>query len=223
MSTQKGRADVRYLRVSDYRDKGVLTGQIVELQTDAGRSGIVAKVLFEDGTQEYMLAAEGLMNGQTVEIGDNAQVAVGNVLPLAKVPEGCPVFCIEKSLEDGGTMVRSAGLYGLVMSKTDKSGLVKLSSGKMTQVPLKCRATIGCVAGGGRKEKPLVKAGAKFHLMRARRHHYPGIRGVAQNAVDHPFGGSGHHAGKSKSTSRNAPPGRKVGAIASSRTGRRKR
>jgi large subunit ribosomal protein L2 len=148
---------------------------------------------------------------------------VGNVLPLAKVPEGCPVFCIEKSLEDGGTMVRSAGLYGLVMSKTDKSGLVKLSSGKMTQVPLECRATIGCVAGGGRKEKPLVKAGAKFHLMRARRHHYPGIRGVAQNAVDHPFGGSGHHAGKSKSTSRNAPPGRKVGAIASSRTGRRKR
>ncbi|MDO8625186.1 MAG: 50S ribosomal protein L2 [Candidatus Diapherotrites archaeon] len=223
LATRKGRADVRYVRVVDYATAGVLSGQILGFETDAGRSAVLAKVLFENGKEEYMVAAEGLMTGQSIEIGNAAHVAVGNVLPLENVPEGCPVFCVEKTLEDGGTMVRAAGLYGLLMSKTDKSGLVKLSSGKTVSVPLACRATIGCVAAGGRHEKPLVKAGAKFHLKKARRHHYPGIRGVAQNAVDHPFGGSGHHPGKSKSTSRNAPPGRKVGAIASSRTGRRKR
>jgi large subunit ribosomal protein L2 len=93
----------------------------------------------------------------------------------------------------------------------------------MITLPLNSRATIGNVSCGGRTEKPFVKAGNKFHAMRAKRKFYPWVRGVAMNAVDHPFGGAQHHPGKSKSTSRNAPPGRKVGAIASTRTGRRKK
>ncbi len=223
IATKNATADVAYLRVKDTEPTGVLSGQIVALETDRGRSAILAHVLFANGKEEYMIASEGLLEGQTVEMGRNAPLGLGNVLPLARIPEGCPIFSIEKIAEDGGSLVRAAGLYGLIMSKTEKFALIKLSSGKTIELPLECRATVGCVAGGGRHEKPLLKAGAKFHLMRARRRHYPGLRGVAMNAVDHPFGGSQHHAGKSKSTKRNAPPGRKVGAIASSRTGRRKR
>ncbi|MBS3062079.1 MAG: 50S ribosomal protein L2 [Candidatus Diapherotrites archaeon] len=223
IATKKGTADVRYLRSSDTEPLGVLSGQVLELETDAGRSAVLARVLFSNGKESYMIAAEGLTKGQSIEMGKNAQVGIGNVLPVAQIPEGCPIFCVEKMAEDGGSLVRASGLYGLIMSKTAKNALVKLSSGKTIELPLECRATIGCVAGGGRHEKPMLKAGTHFHLMKARRRHYPGLRGVAMNAVDHPFGGSQHHAGKSKSTKRNAPPGRKVGAIASSRTGRRKR
>ncbi len=223
MATKKGRSDVKYLRTGQTGSAGVLRGQLLELQTDAGRSAVLARVVFENGEESQMIAAEGMREGQRVEMGPAASIEVGNVLPLKSIPEGCPIFAIEKTAQDGGTVVRAAGVYAVLMSKTEKEGFVKLSSGSTVSFPLSGRATIGCVAAGGRGEKPMVKAGTKFHLMKARRRHYPGIRGVAQNAVDHPFGGSQHHAGKSKSTSRHAPPGRKVGAIASSRTGRRKR
>ena len=86
-----------------------------------------------------------------------------------------------------------------------------------------CRATIGCVGGGGRKDKPFVKAGKRWHAMRAKHKKHPYPRAVAMNALNHPFGGANHHPGKSKSTSRHAAPGRKVGDIASRRTGRRKK
>ena len=89
-------------------------------------------------------------------------------------------------------------------------------------MPLDARATIGVIAGGGRKTKPFVTAGAKFKSNESKKK-YPIVRGVAMNAVDHPFGGYQHHVGHSKSTSRHAPPGRKVGAIASKRTGRKKK
>ena len=86
-----------------------------------------------------------------------------------------------------------------------------------------CRATIGVVAGGGRKEKPFVKAGKKYHAMKAKAIKWPRVRGVAMNAVDHPFGGGRHqHTGKPTTVSRRMPPGRKVGHIAARRTGVRK-
>ena len=91
----------------------------------------------------------------------------------------------------------------------------------MRRLSPECRATIGVVAGGGRTEKPFVKAGNKHHKLTARGTKYPRVRGIAMNAVDHPFGGGGRqHPGKPKSISRDAPPGRKVGDIASKRTGR---
>ncbi len=111
----------------------------------------------------------------------------------------------------------------MVMTKDERHAFLKLPSGKTIKVGLECRATIGNVSGSGRPEKPLVKAGAAHHRFKARSRMYPRVRGVAMNPLNHPFGGSAHHAGKSKSTARNAPPGRKVGAIASSRTGRRQK
>ncbi len=218
-----GAAESAYINMDDAQRSGKLHGQITDIVPDPARTAVLAEILFENGGREFVIAAEGEYVGQRIEYGRGAEIALGNVLPLSSIVEGCPVFNIERTPGDGGNIIRSSGLYGLVVTK-DKSGIyVKVPSGKTVRLNPACRATIGCAAGGGRIEKPLVKAGAAYHAMRARGRHYPTVRGVAMNPVDHPFGGSQHHVGKSKSTSRHAPPGRKVGAIASRRTGRRKK
>ena len=156
-------------------------------------------------------------------MGKTGEIAIGNILPLADIPEGCPIFAVETKPGDGGMMIRSSGLYGLIVTKDKSKAFIKMPSGKTKPADLRGRATVGCVSCGGRPEKPMIKAGKRFHAMKAKSKPYPSVRGVAMNPVSHPFGGSQHHAGKSKSTSRHAAPGRKVGAIASKRTGRKKK
>jgi len=217
------KAKTAYPPLTEVKEKEVVKGKIMELFIDAVHSSVLAKVVFENGRTAITPAAEGLSEGQTIEIGEKANLSIGNILPLKQVTEGAPVFCIEKIPGDGGSLVKSSGLYGLVMTKDSKNVFVRLPSGKTVQLNPDCRATVGCLSGSGRIEKPLIKAGNAFHKMRAKHHKYPSVRGVAMNPMSHPFGGGQHHAGKSKSTSRNAPPGRKVGAIASKRTGRLKK
>jgi len=212
-----------YNALSAEQAKSKSVGQVLDLVKESGRNGILALVGFEDGSTNYVIAAEGLVVGQNVEIGSKAAIKIGNVMPLRSIPEGCPIFNVELRPGDGGKFVKGTGVYALLVNRDKKSAFVKLPSGKKKPFSLESRATIGCSAGGGRKEKPRTKAGNAFHFMAAKSRHYPTLRGVAMNAVDHPFGGSQHHAGKSKSTSRNTPPGRKVGSIASRRTGRRKK
>jgi large subunit ribosomal protein L2 len=221
--TQFGLADAKYVALDEKQENSVLVGELVDLLDDRARSCVLSKVLFDNGTYCFIPAAEGSKVGQMLEFGVEAGIAIGNVLPLKKVTEGCPIFNIEKRPGDGGSMVKSAGLYALVMSKEKGKVFVKMPSGKMIIVNPECRATIGCISAGGRTDKPMLKAGTNYHAMHAIHHHYPNVRGVAMNAVSHPHGGSQHHVGHSKSVSRNTPPGRKVGAIASSRTGRRKK
>ncbi|MBU0636294.1 50S ribosomal protein L2 [Candidatus Micrarchaeota archaeon] len=223
LATKKSRGQAKYVSLNAHQKESVLHGQVMELLTDRGRTGVLAKIVFEDNQEEMVVAAEGLQKGKHVEYGLEAEIAIGNVLPLKKIPEGCPIFAIERKAGDGGTLVLAAGLYALIMSKDSNKALVKLPSSKIVSLPVESRAMIGCCAGGGRQEKPLLKAGTRYHWMKSRRRHYPSIRGVAMNAFDHPFGGSQHHPGKSKSVSRHRPPGRKVGAIASKRTGRKKK
>jgi len=203
--------------------ESMLKGRIQELFIDVAHSGVLAKVILENGKTAFLMAAEGISVGQEIEIGPKAMIALGNVIPLRDITEGAPVFCVEKTPGDGGVLIKSSGLYGLVMTKESNTVFVRLPSGSTVQLNPECRATVGCLAGSGRIEKPLVKAGKAYHKMRARHHKYPSVRGVAMNPLSHPFGGGQHHAGKSKSTSRHAPPGRKVGAIASKRTGRLKK
>jgi large subunit ribosomal protein L2 len=114
-------------------------------------------------------------------------------------------------------------VHATLITHDRDAAVVQLPSGEVKRLSPRCRATIGVVAGGGRTEKPLVKAGKQYHKQRARGTKWPRVRGVAMNAVDHPFGGGGRqHPGRPKSVSRNAPPGRKVGDISSRRTGRGK-
>ncbi len=214
---------VSYRSLSERQAKSKIRGQVLDLVKESGRSSILALVGFEDGSTNYVIAAEGLAVSQPIEIGKNAGVVIGNVLPLVSIPEGCPIFNLELIPGDGGKLVKGTGVYALLVNRDKRAAYVKLPSGQTKPFKLESRATIGCSACGGRLEKPRVKAGNAFHFMAARSRHYPGLRGVAMNPSDHPFGGSQHHAGKSKSSSRNAPPGRKVGSISSKRTGRKKK
>lgn len=223
ISTKRAATDLAYISYDERQKNGVLRGQVTSLVLDRGRNAVLAEILFENKEKALQLAAEGLFVGQEVRYGRTAEASRGNVLPLSVINEGTPVFNVEKAAGDGGTFIRSAGSFGAVIAKDPKQASIKLPSGKIVSLPLDARATIGNVACGELYEKPMIKAGNSFYKFRAKRKPWHRNRGVKMNPVDHPFGGSSHKPGKSTSTSRNAPPGRKVGHIASSRTGRRKR
>jgi large subunit ribosomal protein L2 len=202
-------------------DTDTISGTVVDIEHDPARSAPLASVEFEDGDQRLVLAPEGVGVGDDLQVGVSAEIKPGNTLPLAEIPEGVPVCNVERQPGDGGKFARASGVSAQLLSHDRRVAVVKLPSGEVKRLNPQCRATIGVVAGGGRTEKPFVKAGNKHHKMKARGSKYPTVRGVAMNAVDHPFGGGGRqHPGKPKSISRNAPPGRKVGDIASRRTGR---
>ncbi|MGQ4891963.1 MAG: 50S ribosomal protein L2 [Candidatus Njordarchaeia archaeon] len=209
---------------------GAVKGTVIDIVHEPGRYAPLALVKFVRATGEiekiWMIASEGIRTGQTIEIGDTASLEIGNVLPLAKIPEGVPINNVEIRPYDGGKIARAAGTYAIIRSQIPAKGRTEIELPGKKRIMLKsnCRAQIGIVAGAGKDEKPLVKAGAAYHKWKVKAHIWPRTRGVAMNAVDHPFGGGrDKKPGKPKSVSRNAPPGRKVGSIAARRTGRRKK
>ncbi len=202
-------------------DGDIISGTVVDIEHDPARSAPVAAVEFEDDDQRLVLAPEGVTVGDEIQVGVSAAIEPGNTLPLAEIPEGVPVCNVEANPGDGGRFARASGVYATLLTHDRNVAVVQLPSGEMKRLAPDCRATIGVVAGGGRTEKPMVKAGNKHHKAKARGMVWPRVRGVAMNAVDHPFGGGGRqHPGRPKSVSRDAPPGRKVGDISSRRTGR---
>jgi large subunit ribosomal protein L2 len=202
-------------------DTDLISGTVVDIEHDPARSAPIAAVEFEDGDRRLVLVPEGVGVGDEMQVGVSAAIEPGNTLPLAEIPEGVPVCNVESSPGDGGKFARASGVSAQLLTHDRSVAVVTLPSGKMKRLDPQCRATIGVVAGGGRTEKPMVKAGNKHHKMKARGTKWPRVRGVAMNAVDHPFGGGGRqHPGQPKSVSRDAPPGRKVGDISSKRTGR---
>jgi large subunit ribosomal protein L2 len=204
-------------------DGEVVSGEVVDLEHDPARSAPVAAVEFEDEDRRLVLAPEGIRVGEEIQLGVSAEIKPGNTLPLAEIPEGIPVCNIERQPGDGGKFARASGTSARLVTHDRRVTVVQLPSGENKRLSPQCRATIGVVAGGGRTEKPFVKAGNKYHKMSARGSKYPRVRGVAMNAVDHPHGGGGRqHPGRPRSVSRDTPPGRKVGDIASRRTGRGK-
>ncbi|PSP87767.1 50S ribosomal protein L2 [Halobacteriales archaeon QS_4_69_34] len=202
-------------------ESDVVSGTVVGIEHDPARSAPVADVEFEDGDRRLVLAPEGIGTGDELQVGVSAAIEPGNTLPLAEIPEGLPICNVERQVGDGGRFARASGVNATLITHDRRAAVVELPSGELKRLDPGCRATIGVVAGGGRTEKPFVKAGNKHHKMRARGTKWPRVRGVAMNAIDHPFGGGNRqHPGKPKSISRDAPPGRKVGDIASRRTGR---
>jgi len=202
-------------------DTDTVAGTVVDVEHDPARSAPIAAVEFDDGDRRLVLAPERVGTGDRLQVGVSASIEPGNTLPLAEIPEGVPVCNVERQPGDGGKFARASGTSADLITHDRNAAVVELPSGETRRLDPECRATIGVVAGGGRTEKPHVKAGNKYHKMKSRGTKWPNVRGVAMNAVDHPFGGGGRqHPGKPKSISRNAPPGRKVGDIASRRTGR---
>jgi len=170
---------------------------------------------------ETFICPEGLYTGQFVYCGAKASLNIGNILPVSVLPEGTIVCNIEEKVGDRGAMARCSGKYTTIIGHSERGTQVKLPSGKKKIISGGCRATIGVVAGGGRIEKPILKAGRAFHKYRAKRNEWPKVRGVAMNPVDHPHGGGNHqHIGHPSTVRRDAPHGQKVGLIAARRTGR---
>ncbi len=194
--------------------------KIVKILNSPAHSAPLIK-LQVDGKNFYNLAFDMALEGQEIEIA-TGEARPGNILPLRDIPIGTRIYNIEVKPGDGGKLVRAAGASAMVVSKGD--GLVKVLMPSKRQVIFneKCRATVGVIAGHGRKEKPIVKAGKKYHIMKARNKLWPRTSAVKMNAVDHPFGSGRGKRIKPKIAKRNAPPGAKVGLIRPRRTGKKK-
>lgn len=212
-------------RAYDQREReDAVKGRIVELADCKGHTAPLALIEYEDGEAGYIIASEGMYVGQIISSGSNAPVNAGNTLPLKRIPEGTHIYNIEGSPGDLGKYVRSAGAFARIDTKSRDSIVVRLPSKKSKIFDPECRATIGIAAGAGRTDKPILKAGKKYFMMKAKNKLYPRTSAGAMNATDHPFGsgrGGPTHGGKSSSIApKNAPPGRKVGMIRPKKTGR---
>ncbi|KAK1033263.1 60S ribosomal protein L2 [Friedmanniomyces endolithicus] len=163
-----------------------------------------------------------MYTGQFIYAGKNASLTIGNVLPLGSVPEGTVVSNVEEKIGDRGALGRTSGNYVTVIGHNPDEGKtrVKLPSGAKKVVKSSVRGMIGIAAGGGRTDKPLMKASRAKHKFAVKRNSWPRTRGVAMNPVDHPHGGGNHqHIGKASTISRYAVQGQKAGLIAARRTG----
>lgn len=216
------------LRPLDYAERnGYVRGIVKDIIHDSGRGAPLARVVFRDPYRyklrtETFIATEGQHTGQFVYCGKKATLAVGNVLPVSALPEGTIICNVESKIGDRGTLARTSGGYATIIghSPDDNKTRIRLPSGAKKTVAGGARATVGIVAGGGRTDKPLLKAGRAYFKYKAKRYNWPRTRGVAMNPVDHPHGGGNHqHIGKASTISRGAVSGQKVGLIAARRTG----
>jgi len=214
---------IKYSRLDEDEKGSVVYGKVIDLIACPGHSAPLAKIKYDTKEEVVLSAPMNIKVGDVVASGASAPVQTGNVLPLKNIPEGSLVFNIEIRAGDGGKLVRSAGSFAKVIGKSGDKIIIKLPSKKQKIISGECRAVVGVIAGDGRFEKPILKAGTKMHAMRARNKLYPKTSGVAMNSVDHPFGsGRGRNAGKPKTAPRFAPAGRNVGLIKARKTGRGK-
>ncbi|KAH8920062.1 ribosomal protein L2 [Atractiella rhizophila] len=224
---QKHRVGAAKLRPLDFAEKnGYIRGLVKEIVHDPGRGAPLAKVVFRDPYRyklrtQLFIAVEGISTGSFVYCGRKATLNVGNVLPLSIMPEGTIVCNVEEKVGDRGALARTSGNYATVIGHGDDGKTrIRLPSGAKKTVSSSGRATVGIVAGGGRPDKPLLKAGRAYHKYRVKRNCWPKTRGVAMNPVDHPHGGGNHqHIGHASTIARDASAGQKAGLIAARRTG----
>ena len=172
-------------RIIDWkRNKDGIEATVDSIQYDPNRTAYIALVVYADGEKRFILAPEGLKVGDKVMSGANAEISVGNALPLSEIPLGARIHNIEMTPGKGGQIVRSAGMSAQLMAKEGNYVTLRLPSGEMRKVLAKCRATIGEVGNGEHEIISLGKAGRKRH-MGVR----PSVRGSVMNPVDHPHGG----------------------------------
>ena len=172
-------------RVIDFkRNKDGIPAKVTAIEYDPNRSAYIALLTYADGEKRYILAPLGLSVGETLMSGKDAEIKVGNALPLEYIPVGSVVHNIELSAGKGGQMARSAGAEVALMAKEGKYATLRMPSGEMRKVLLACKATIGTVGNVDHELVSLGKAGRKRH-MGVR----PSVRGVVMNPNDHPHGG----------------------------------
>jgi len=184
-SRHRGGGHKRRYRVIDFkRDKVGIPARVASIEYDPNRSARIALLHYEDGEKRYILAPVNLKLGDRVESGDNVDIRPGNCLPLARIPLGSQVHNIEMHPGRGGQLARSAGGYAQLMAKEGQEAQIKLPSGEVRIVSVKCRATVGQVGNIEHENISIGKAGRS--RWQGRR---PKVRGVAMNPIDHPHGG----------------------------------
>ncbi|WP_010652092.1 50S ribosomal protein L2 [Oceanobacillus massiliensis] len=181
----QGGGHKRQYRIIDFkRDKDGIPGHVATIEYDPNRTANIALIHYADGEKRYILAPKGLKVGQVIESGENADIKVGNALPLANIPVGTIIHNIELKPGRGGQIARSAGAEAQILGREEKYTLVRLASGEVRLILTTCRASIGQV---GNIEHELVRIG------KAGRSRWKGIRptvrGSVMNPNDHPHGG----------------------------------
>ncbi len=189
----KGRVTSRFiggghkqkLREIDFRrEKHGVPGTIATIEYDPNRSAWIALVNYADGEKRYIIAPEGITVGHQITSGPDADIIVGNALPLQKIPLGTTVHNVELKEGKGAQMVRSAGAAAQLMAREGDYALLRLPSGELRRVHVRCYATFGQVGNIEHENVSIGKAGRSRHLGRK-----PHNRGVSMNPVDHPLGG----------------------------------
>jgi len=181
----RGGGHKRKLRDIDFkRDKAGVPGTVVSIEYDPNRSSRIALISYLDGEKRYILQPVGLKVGQKIVSGPEADILVGNALPLRNIPPGTTVHNIELKPGKGAQMVRSAGAAAQLVAKEGDYALVKLPSGETRKVLIDCMATVGQIGNVEHENVAIGKAGRNIWLGKK-----PVNRGVAMNPVDHPHGG----------------------------------
>lgn len=182
---QRGGGHKRLYRIIDFkRDKFGVPARVSTIEYDPNRTARIALLVYADGAKRYILAPLGLTVGDTVQSGPQADIRVGNALPLHRIPLGTVVHNVELQPGRGGQMARSAGTSAQLMAKEGDYGTLRLPSGEMRKVHLNCLATIGQVGNTDHANIKLGKAGRKRWMGRR-----PEVRGVAMDPSSHPHGG----------------------------------
>ena len=172
-------------RIIDFkRNKDDMFATVIGIEYDPNRSANIALLKYEDGTLSYIIAPQGLKDGDKIISGEKADIKPGNCMPIENIPVGTMIHNIELHPNQGGKMVRAAGQGAQLMAKEGKYSHVRLPSGEMRLVLTKCRATIGTIGNADHENVKLGKAGRKRHMGIR-----PTVRGSVMNPVDHPHGG----------------------------------
>ena len=181
---QGGGARRKYRIIDFKRNKDNVPAKVATIEYDPNRSANIALLHYADGEKRYIIAPLGLTVGETVVSGEGADIKVGNALPLASIPVGTMIHCVELKPGKGAQLVRSAGNAAQLMAKEGKYAQVRLPSGEVRLIPLNAKATIGQVGNIDYANIQIGKAGRKRH-MGVR----PTVRGSVMNPCDHPHGG----------------------------------
>jgi large subunit ribosomal protein L2 len=192
----KGGGCRKQYRIVDFkRTKDGISAKVAAIEYDPNRSARLALLVYKDGEKRYILAPLGLKVGDVVESGENADIKIGNALPLSGIPLGSVIHNIELRPGEGGKMARSAGASAQLMAKEGEYAQVRMPSGEVRKVLIRCRAVIGQLGNIDHENVIIGKAGRIRHMGKR-----PSVRGVAMNPVDHPHGG-----GEARSTSGRPP------------------
>ena len=172
-------------RIIDFkRRKDNMEATVIGIEYDPNRSANIALIQYEDGEKAYILAPQGLTDGDKVISGETADIKVGNCMPIDSIPVGTLIHNIELNPGQGGKLVRTAGQSAQLMAKEGKYATLRLPSGEMRKVLAKCRATVGVIGNSDHENVKIGKAGRKRHMGWR-----PEVRGSVMNPVDHPHGG----------------------------------